>query len=127
MVGRLQRQVRSQHVRRDRPHAARCTARECVDHDRDASGSELQLLARYGQNDRVIVIGRRSWLFAETQQGARASANLYSLMRCAQVDGLEPYAYLLHLLEELPKASTTDALEVWLPWNVKPLLKAAHA
>jgi transposase len=75
----------------------------------------------------VIVIGRRSWLFAETQQGARASANLYSLMRCAQVDGLEPYAYLLHLLEELPKASTTDALEVWLPWNVKPLLKAAHA
>ena len=47
--------------------------------------------------------------------------------RCAQVTGLEPYAYLFHLLEELPKASTTDALEELLPWNVKPLLKAAHA
>jgi len=52
---------------------------------------------------RPFAIGRRSWLFAETQQGARASANLYSLMRCAQVNGLEPYAYLLHLLEELPR------------------------
>ena len=47
--------------------------------------------------------------------------------RCAQVTGLEPYAYLFHLLEELPKASTTDALEELLPWNVKPLLKATHA
>ena len=68
--------------------------------------------------------GRRSWLFAETQQGARASANLYSLVRCADVNGLEPHAYLLHLLEELPKASTTEALEALLPWNVKPVLKA---
>jgi RHS repeat-associated protein len=73
---------------------------------------------------RPFAIGRRSWLFAGTKQGARASANLYSLVRCAEVNGLEPYAYLLHLLEELPKASTTEALEALLPWNVKPLLKA---
>jgi transposase len=66
---------------------------------------------------------RRSWLFAETQQGAPASANLYSLVRCAEVNGLKPYPYLLHLFEELPKASTTEALEVLLRWNVKPLLK----
>ena len=72
---------------------------------------------------RPFAIGRRSWLFAETQQGARASANLYSLVRCAEVNGLQPYAYLLHLLEELPKASTTEDLEMLLPWNVKPLLK----
>jgi len=73
---------------------------------------------------RPFAIGRRSWLFAETQQGARASANLYSLVPCAQVNGLEPYTYLLHLLEELPKASTTEALETLLPWNAKPVLKA---
>jgi len=76
---------------------------------------------------RPFAIGRRSWLFAETQQGARASATLYSLVRCAEVNGLEPYAYLLHLLEEFPKASTTEAIEALLPWNVKPLLKAQRA
>jgi hypothetical protein len=39
-------------------------------------------------------------------------------------NGLEPYAYLLDLLEELPKASTGEALEALLPWSVKYLLKA---
>ena len=55
----------------------------------------------------------------------RESANLYSLVRCARVNGLELYAYLLHLLDEFPKASTAAALEALLPWNVKPLLKAS--
>jgi transposase len=39
------------------------------------------------------------------------------------VNGLEPYAYLLYLLEELPKADSVEALEALLPWNVKPLLQ----
>jgi transposase len=76
---------------------------------------------------RPFAIGRRSWLFAETQHGARASANLYSLVRCAEVNGLEPYAYLIHLLEELPKASTAEALEALLPWSVKAALKSLRA
>ncbi len=33
--------------------------------------------------------------------------------------GLDPYAHLRHLFEELPKASTAEALEALLPWNVK--------
>ena len=53
---------------------------------------------------------RRVWLFAQTQQGARASANLYSLVSCARVNGFEPYAYLYYLFEELPKATTAEAL-----------------
>ena len=61
--------------------------------------------------------GRRAWLFVQTQHGARASANLYSLVSCARVNGLEPHAYLLHLFEELPQASTAEALEALLPWN----------
>ena len=86
----------------------------------DASGNELQLLAKHGQNDCVIAIGRRSWLFAHNPHGARASANLYSLVNCARVNGLEPYAYMLHLFDELPKADSTETLEALLPWNVKP-------
>jgi hypothetical protein len=73
---------------------------------------------------RPFATGRRAWLFAQTQQGAWASANLYSLVSCARVNGLEPYAYLRHLFEDLPKASTAEAVEALLPWNVKPFLRA---
>ena len=48
-------------------------------------------------------------------------------MSCARVNGLEPHGYLLHLLEELPKANTAEALEALLPWNIKPILKARCA
>ncbi len=64
---------------------------------------------------RPFAQGRRVWLFAQTKQGARASANLYSLVSCARVNGLEPYAYLRYLFEELPKAATAEALEALLP------------
>ena len=74
---------------------------------------------------RPFAQGRRVWLFPQTQQGARASANLYSLVSCARANGLEPYAYLRYLFEELPKASTAEALEALLPWNVKPLLRTS--
>lgn len=76
---------------------------------------------------RPFAIGRRSWLFAHNPNGARASANLYSLVSCARVNGLEPHAYLLHLLEELPKADSAETLEALLPWNLKPVLKALSA
>ena len=69
---------------------------------------------------RPFAQGRRLWLFAQNPYGAKASANLYSLVSCARVNGLEPHSYFLHLLEELPKASTADALEALLPWNVNP-------
>jgi hypothetical protein len=72
---------------------------------------------------RPFAQGRRLWLFAHNPYGARASANLYSLVSCARVNGLEPQAYLLYLLEELPKAATADALEALLPWNAKPALQ----
>ena len=76
---------------------------------------------------RPFSLGRRAWLFAHNPYGAASSANLYSLVACARVNGLEPHAYLLHLLEELPKASTAEALEALLPWNVKPVLRAQRA
>lgn len=51
--------------------------------------------------------------------GAKASANLYSLIETAKANGLEPYRYLVHLFKELPKAKNFDDIEPMLPWNVK--------
>ena len=88
----------------------------------DASGNELQLLARYGQNDCVISQGRRVWLFANNPLGARASANLFTLVSSARANGLEPYAYLNYVFENLPAADTVEALEALLPWNARAAL-----
>jgi transposase len=44
----------------------------------------------------------------------------------ARANGLEPYAYLNYIFENLPATDTLEALEALLPWNVKPLLKAQH-
>ena len=89
---------------------------------------EVPVDNNYLENEiRPFSQGRRAWLFAQNPYGAKASANLYSLVSCARVNGLEPHAYLLHLLEELPKANTAEAVEALLPWNVKPVLKARRA
>jgi len=86
---------------------------------------ELPVDNNYLENQiRPFSTGRRAWLFAQTQHGVRASANLYSLVSCARVNGFEPHAYLLHLFEELPKASIAEALEALLPWNAKPVQQA---
>lgn len=56
-----------------------------------------------------FVMGRKNWLFANTPSGARASAVIYSLMETAKENGLDPYKYLVWLLQEAPKLSRADA------------------
>ena len=70
---------------------------------------------------RPFVLGRKAWLFADTPAGAQASARLYSLVETAKANGLEPYADLKRVCEELPVAITDnddDAINRLLPWNV---------
>ena len=65
-----------------------------------------------------MCIGRNNWKFADSQAGARASANLYSLVHTAKANGLEPYAYLKHLFTELPKAQSVEDIEALLPYRI---------
>jgi transposase len=67
---------------------------------------------------RPFVIGRRNWLFSDTVKGAKASANLYSLIETAKLNGLEPYRYLRHILTALPKANSLEEIDALLPWAV---------
>lgn len=72
----------------------------------------------------TFVIGRKNWPFADTVKGGQSSANLYSLIETAKANGLEPCHYLRHILTELPKANTVEALEALLPWNLSPVTLA---
>tara|TARA_R110002049_G_C9177390_1_gene563007 strand:+ start:606 stop:2180 length:1575 start_codon:yes stop_codon:yes gene_type:complete len=67
---------------------------------------------------RPFVVGRKNWLFSATVQGAKSSANLYSLIETAKANGLEPYEYLRKVFTELPKAKSVEEIEALLPWNV---------
>ena len=69
---------------------------------------------------RPFVVGRKNWLFSDTVHGAKASANLYSLIETAKANRLEPYAYLRRVFTELPKADTVEAIEALLPENLNP-------
>ncbi len=74
---------------------------------------------------RPFVLGRKGWLFSDTVKGARASANLFSIVETAKVNGVEPHAYLSLLFAQLPYAKTVEDFEGLLPWNLKPALAAA--
>jgi transposase len=68
---------------------------------------------------RPFVIGRKNWLFSDSPKGATASAQIYSLIETAKANGQEPYAYLRHILERLPQATTVEGYEALLPWSCK--------
>lgn len=67
---------------------------------------------------RPFTVGRKNWLFANSQAGAKASANLYSLIQTAKANGLNPYAYLKQVFKELPNATSVEDIEQLLPWHV---------
>ena len=71
---------------------------------------------------RPFVIGRKNWLFAATVDGAKASANLYSLVETAIANNVEPAAYLKTVFTLLPQAKTVEEVEALLPWNINEVV-----
>ncbi|TVZ37641.1 transposase [Alteromonadaceae bacterium 2753L.S.0a.02] len=66
---------------------------------------------------RPFTIGRKNWLFSKSQAGAKASANLYSLIETAKANKLNIYDYLTHVFKELPNARSIEDIDALLPWN----------
>ena len=68
---------------------------------------------------RPLTLGRKNWLFCDTPKGAEASAIVYSMVETAKANGIEPFAYLQHVLVELPylgKNHSHEELESLMPW-----------
>ena len=77
----------------------------------------LELSNNRAENSiRPFVMGRKNWLFANTQKGAKASAVIYSIIETAKANGLKPFDYLQFLFEKMPNA-TTGELDALLPWG----------
>ncbi len=63
-----------------------------------------------------FVIGRKNWLFCNSQKGAKSSSIIYSIIETAKENNLNPFTYIKLLLESLPN-TTVNKLDELLPWS----------
>ncbi|TBL76253.1 IS66 family transposase [Paenibacillus thalictri] len=69
---------------------------------------------------RPFSVGRKNWLFSGSPRGAAASATIYSIVETAKANGLNPYKYLVYLLQQLPAVAFRQQPELfdeYLPWS----------
>lgn len=78
---------------------------------------------------KAVVIGRKNWLFAGSDEGGHRSAVIYSLVRSARRIGLDPYRYLGNVLDRIrltpPEEISNLAPDRWLK-NLEREQQAAH-
>jgi transposase len=64
---------------------------------------------------RPIAVGRKGWLFAGSDEGARRAAIVYTVIGSAVLSGGEPWAYLRAVVDELSAGVTADRLAELAP------------
>lgn len=67
---------------------------------------------------RPITVGRKNWLFSDSQDGAEASMICYTIIEMAKTYNLKIHDYVRFLLEQRPSSSDSDdVFEKLAPWN----------
>jgi transposase len=66
---------------------------------------------------RAIALGRKNYLFVGSNEGGNRAAAMYTLIGTAKLNGLDPEAYLRHVLERIADHPINRIAEL-LPWNV---------
>lgn len=66
---------------------------------------------------RPIALGRKNYMFAGTHESAQRIAMIYSLLATCKVNGVEPMAWLTHVMEELPNRHVNN-IEDLLPQKI---------
>jgi len=67
---------------------------------------------------RPTALGKKNWLFIGEAEAGERSAILYTIVESCRRRGLDPYAYLRHVLTQLPSATN---------WQIKDLTPEAWA
>ena len=66
---------------------------------------------------RAIAIGRKNWLFAGSDNGGEAAANIYTVIETAKMNGLNPEVYLKKVLSKIQDYNSQKIADL-LPWNI---------
>jgi transposase len=72
---------------------------------------------------RAVALGRKNYLFAGSDAGGERAAAFYSLIGTAKLCGLDPEAYLRHVLSRIAE-HPINRIDELLPWNVAAVLAA---
>ena len=67
---------------------------------------------------REIALGRKSWLFAGSERGGERAAAMYTLIVTANLNDVDPQAWLADVLARIAELPHTRVHEL-LPWNWK--------
>ena len=70
---------------------------------------------------RPIALGRKNWLFAGSDAGGTRAAAIASLIATAKLNGLDPQAYLHHVLDRIAAHPARRVAEL-LPWKCTSLI-----
>lgn len=65
---------------------------------------------------RGVAIGRRNYLFAGADSGGERAAAIYSLLGTAKLNGVDPEAWLRHVLARIAD-HPVNRVDDFLPWN----------
>jgi transposase len=74
---------------------------------------------------RCVALGRKNFLFAGSDVGGERAAAIYSLIGTAKLNGLDPEAYLRHVLTHINE-HPINKIDALLPWRVADKLLAAN-
>ena len=90
-----------------------------------------ELFARFLEDGRICLtnnaaeralrppaLGRRSWLFADSDQGGRRAAAIYTLIGTAKLNYVDPQAWLADMLARIADTPQSRLHEL-LPWHWK--------
>ena len=73
---------------------------------------------------RAVALGRKNFLFVGSPAGGERAAAMYSLIGTARLNGLDPEAYLRHVLGRIAE-HPVNRIDELLPWNVAAALQPA--
>jgi transposase len=71
---------------------------------------------------RAVALGRKNFLFLGADTGGERAQAIYSLIGTAKLNGLNPEAYLRHVLERIAD-HPINRIDELLPWNVAAKLQ----
>ena len=65
---------------------------------------------------RPVTVGRKNWLFCDSERGAHAAAVFFTIVNTAKLNGLKGYDYLNWVFDRIRRCDF-DKIEELAPWS----------